>query len=406
MSFIPDGQAPLVDTQPMSCTNLAGTTAKFTTAASGASPLSYQWRKNGTNLVNTGNLSGVTTTNLGIGNLQTNDSGNYTVVVTNAYGSVTSSVAVLSVLAQNNDLYITNATVTVDGYANFEVVTPFNGVYSLLISSNMKDWDSVDTLTGPTNRFFINSYPDTLAEMGNVFVRVAVGLVPQYQFNLNFFSTAGTLVAGTPSVSFPQSVQNYMAFLEVNRIANPAPATNVYFTGPPGSGLTNALPEGSDLDSDNCGANYWAPKLTTPSVPPPGRWTVSYGGTNMFFDQPDVQTRFVIPHPTVVVSNGLLVSVNWVYRDPTTGQTLSGSPLSCGRSRCRPLAEALPTRFMIPTICHRGSLVMCSPQRYFGARWNPWLSLTPTIFLRMAIFTPCSTRSRCQDHCASRRQVR
>lgn len=324
--FVPDSQAPLVETPPVSRTNVAGTTATFTIVASSKSPLFFQWRKNETNLFNSGNMSGVTTPTLVIGDLQTSDAGNYTVVVSNAYGSVTSSVAVLTVLAPNNDLYITNATVTVDGYANFEVVTPFAGVYSLLISTNLRDWESVDSLEGPTNRFFVNSYPTTMAEMGTVFVRVEVGLVPQYQFNLDFSTAAGTLVVGTPSVGFPLSVQSYSANLEVKRIASLAPATNVFFTGPPGSGLTNALPEGSDLDPDNYGADYWVPSLANPSVPPLGRWTVSFGGKNLFFDQPDAQTRFVVPHPTVVVSNSLLVSVNWVYRDPTTGQTLAGSP--------------------------------------------------------------------------------
>ena len=235
-------------------------------------------------------------------------------------------VTITSAPLKATDLYITNATVTADGYANFEVVTPFSGVHSLLVSPNLKDWDSVATLEGPTNRFFVNSYPDTLTDMGNIFVRVALGLVPQFQFNLNLNCTAGTLVAGTPSVSFPQSVQSYSAFLEGNRIANPAAATNVFFTGPPGCGLTNALPEGSDLDPENYGANNWSPWLTNPSVPPPGRWTVSYGGTNMFFDQPDARTHFVIPHPTVVVSNGVLVSLDWLYRNPTTGEALSGAP--------------------------------------------------------------------------------
>jgi len=317
---------PIVAAQPPNQTVLVGSNVIIAVAAVSTPPLVYQWRFNGATLSNGGSISGATTTSLTIGNAQPTNAGNYTVVVTNAFGSVTSSVAVLTVIPPNHDFYITNATLTVDGYANFEVVVPSNGVYSLLISTNLRNWESVDTLAGPTNRFFISSYPTTMAEMGNTFVRAAEGLVPQYRFYLNFGTTAGTLVAGTASVPFPQSVQNYSAFLEVNRLASPAAMTNVFFTGPPGSGLTNALPEGSDLDPENYGANYWSPTPPNLSVPTPGNWTINYGGTNLLFAQPNALDRFVVPHPTIVVSNGMLVSVNWVYRNPTTGQALEGRP--------------------------------------------------------------------------------
>ena len=60
--------------------------------------MNYQWRKDGVDLPESGNLSGVTTTNLLIASVQFADAGSYTVVVTNAYGSVTSSVAQLTVV--------------------------------------------------------------------------------------------------------------------------------------------------------------------------------------------------------------------------------------------------------------------------------------------------------------------
>lgn len=311
---------PTLAGHPVGVMALPGESARFVVTATGSLPLQYQWQLNGTNIL------GATNVSLDLDNLQLDQAGFYSVVVLNSSGSALSHAAVLTVLSPTNGLYITNATLTVDGYANFEVVTPSFGIYSLLISTNLSDWESVETLTGPTNRFFIYSYPTTMAEMGNVFVRVAVGLVPQYQFSLGFSATVGTLVAGTPSISFPQTVQNYSTWLEMNRLANPADGTNVFFTGPPGSGLTNAMPAGSYLDPENFGANYWSHTLTNPSVPPPGTWTVNYGGTNLFFDQPDALAHFVVPHPTVVVSNGVLVSVNWVYRNPTTGQALSASP--------------------------------------------------------------------------------
>ena len=89
---------PTVSSQPASRTNAVGTTATFTVAVAGSLPLAYQWRFNGASLANGGTISGVTSTILTIGSVQTNHAGSYSVVVTNSVGSATSSVAVLTVI--------------------------------------------------------------------------------------------------------------------------------------------------------------------------------------------------------------------------------------------------------------------------------------------------------------------
>ena len=63
--------------------------------ATGTAPLSYQWLLGGTN------ISGANTNAYTRSNVQTNDAGNYSVVVTNIAGSVTSSVATLTVFVTN-----------------------------------------------------------------------------------------------------------------------------------------------------------------------------------------------------------------------------------------------------------------------------------------------------------------
>jgi len=83
---------PTIVSQPQSRTNVVGSTATFSVAASGTEPLAYQWCFNGTN------LAGQTSTTLTLGSVQTAQAGSYTVVVTNAAGSVTSQVAALTVL--------------------------------------------------------------------------------------------------------------------------------------------------------------------------------------------------------------------------------------------------------------------------------------------------------------------
>ena len=74
-----------------------GTNASFSVSAVGFPPPGYQWRFNGTNLVDNGRISGANGTNLTLSALVTADSGSYDVVVTNAYSAVTSQVATLSV---------------------------------------------------------------------------------------------------------------------------------------------------------------------------------------------------------------------------------------------------------------------------------------------------------------------
>ena len=89
---------PIITSQPQSLTNLAGTTASFVVTASGTPPLGYQWQFNGTNLTDNLRIAGSQSAFLSITNLLAADAGNYQVIVTNSAGSVTSSVASLTVV--------------------------------------------------------------------------------------------------------------------------------------------------------------------------------------------------------------------------------------------------------------------------------------------------------------------
>jgi phospholipase/lecithinase/hemolysin len=84
---------PKILKQPASQTALAGRTVRFRILAAGTAPLRYQW------LFDAEAVSGATNALLTLLDAQTNQAGTYSVVVTNAGGSVTSSNAVLSVSA-------------------------------------------------------------------------------------------------------------------------------------------------------------------------------------------------------------------------------------------------------------------------------------------------------------------
>lgn len=73
-------------------TVFVGDSATFAAVVTGTSPFAYQWRFNGTN------LAGRTGSELTLVNLQTNQAGLYSVVVTNVLGAVTSAPATLRVL--------------------------------------------------------------------------------------------------------------------------------------------------------------------------------------------------------------------------------------------------------------------------------------------------------------------
>ncbi len=89
--------APNVTTDPTSQTVNAGVNVQFSVVATGTAPLSYQWRRNGSNLSNGGNISGATNATLTITAVAEANEGSYDCVVTNGCGNDTSLAATLTV---------------------------------------------------------------------------------------------------------------------------------------------------------------------------------------------------------------------------------------------------------------------------------------------------------------------
>ena len=82
---------PTIGSEPQSQTIVAGADVTFRVVVSGSEPLGYQWRLNGAD------IPGATNVELAVSVVQSEAEGSYTVVVSNAAGSVTSAPAQLTV---------------------------------------------------------------------------------------------------------------------------------------------------------------------------------------------------------------------------------------------------------------------------------------------------------------------
>ncbi len=85
--------APVILTQPLDTLVAEGGTAQFTVTAEGSPDPSYQWYFNATNA-----LAGETVSTLTLTNVQITQAGNYSVVVSNSAGTITSASASLTIV--------------------------------------------------------------------------------------------------------------------------------------------------------------------------------------------------------------------------------------------------------------------------------------------------------------------
>jgi uncharacterized delta-60 repeat protein len=141
---------PNIVSQPVSRTNSPGTTATFSVGVAGPSPFVYQWFKGNIVMVDGGNISGSGTSMLSLGNAQAADAGNYLVVVSNNWGSVTSQVAQLTVTLPPPPLVIGNGG-SGFGFQNqqfqFSLTGPLGSNVIISASPDLQTWTPL--LTNP-----------------------------------------------------------------------------------------------------------------------------------------------------------------------------------------------------------------------------------------------------------------
>ncbi len=134
--------APTITTQPSASAVSVGSAASFTVVASGSSPLTYDWKKDGTS------ISGATNATYTIASAATSDAGSYTVVVSNSAGSVTSTAASLTVTATST---------TAPRLSNLSVRTALTANQIVIVGF---------TMSGGSKRVLLRAVGPTLAAFG------------------------------------------------------------------------------------------------------------------------------------------------------------------------------------------------------------------------------------------------
>jgi uncharacterized repeat protein (TIGR03803 family) len=134
------GFLPFVTKPPANQTWASNATARFSVTAIGSGPLSYQWEFDGTA------LAGATNTVLVVSHEQLTNAGTYTVIVSNAYGSISTNallkVTAPTVTVRAPPAMVSNASLTISGTAHGP-----NGVKSVLAQLNSNGWSAVSGTT-------------------------------------------------------------------------------------------------------------------------------------------------------------------------------------------------------------------------------------------------------------------
>jgi hypothetical protein len=142
----------------------AGETFTITSVASGSVPITYQWYLNGTA------VSGQTSSTLKLTNLKTTQSGDYAVVASNSYGTISNVIASLTVLPAPTATYpvavLADSPIAyyrlneTNGTVGYDSVGGINGVYTGTVGFGNKGFAPTDSDTavkfGPNVPSYLN----------------------------------------------------------------------------------------------------------------------------------------------------------------------------------------------------------------------------------------------------------
>ncbi len=158
---------PVITQEPLSRTNAIGTDAGFSVTASSPGVIAYQWCFNGTP------LGGQTNATMTVADVQLDNAGGYSVVLTNSAGSVTSSIAMLTVVPPCcpppfNHLAISPTAL---GVLLLFAGEPGRTCEILRSPDLLTGWSSIATATVPPDGLLL--YEDKTPAVSGAFYRIA-----------------------------------------------------------------------------------------------------------------------------------------------------------------------------------------------------------------------------------------
>jgi hypothetical protein len=263
-------QSPVVTVPPLDQSVIIGAVATLSVGAEGAAPLSYQWQYGGVDLTSSARVTGVLSSNLTISPVVLSDAGNYQVIVSNSFGSVTSAPAMLNVSVPfNSSAYAWRMRFAFPGYNGVGTLTNFPVLVNLGTNLPGFQYQQLASGAGGDLRFTdasgLTLIPFEIDQWNTNGISPVWVRVPQLSgTNTYVWAFWGNPAAAQPLPSmtngtvwntdhllvwhlkeqrlpYADSAAQYPALLGVP----PAPATGVIGQGGAFSGLTNYLDAGS-----------------------------------------------------------------------------------------------------------------------------------------------------------------
>jgi uncharacterized repeat protein (TIGR03803 family) len=217
---------PVITAQPTNLFLASGTTATFSVSATGTVPRFFQWLFDGTAIV------GANSSILSLFNVQPTNSGYYSVIVSNASGSVTSQVAELKVFipAPHNLSGIqaqSNGAVSLTFAGEITApFAPYYDLYPLAASSDLANWVPVAMLQRTNTALNTLSFLDTNAP----------------QFTQRFYRTASNqLATPDPQPSGPYPVGTFSMLLTNTNRSNAQFMVTFWYPAVAQAGILPAL---------------------------------------------------------------------------------------------------------------------------------------------------------------------
>jgi hypothetical protein len=212
-----NNSAPTITTQPANAIVCKGSNTTFSVVATGAPPLSYKWFKNGDSLSN-GNQSSYV-----INNIQPSDEGYYYCTITNSYGSIQSTAAILTVIVIPSPAIWGATSVPTWSVQTYSVTQTVGSTYLFSVINGNKISNTENSITvqwGSTGwGQIVCTETDNMGCISDPSIlNVAIGTVGIDETSDNGFIITPNPTTGKFSIASPYQIQNIVIYASSGEI--------------------------------------------------------------------------------------------------------------------------------------------------------------------------------------------